>query len=244
MPHLIALNPNRNSGELAFYLHPSDPRYADNLVEVSGELRTVTSHAYDRNGYEHHSVDQVPVEHLEEYIARQYSNAHRDTASGDRAWDTVEVGTVHEDGPGGPNQLWNGEGEPTPFTPSTDPRGGATMGLTATSKVSTANDYIASGHASFLGLTSTAPGSSSGTEISGGSPAYARVAAAWGTPNGVTGVTTGTPAAINVGSGTTVVGAQYWTLITAGTYYDGATVTSQTFATQGTYTVSPTLTPS
>lgn len=116
------------------------------------------------------------------------------------------------------------------------------MSLTAVAKVSTATDYVASGHASFLALTSTAPSATTGTELFGGS--YARVAANWGTPNGTTGVTVGTPAAVNVPSGSTVAGVEYFTLITAGTYYDGATVTSQAFASAGTYTVSPTLTPS
>lgn len=116
------------------------------------------------------------------------------------------------------------------------------MALTAVMKVNIANAYVAA--ATWLGLTSTAPSATTGTELSGGAPAYARVAAAWGTPNGSTGVTTGTPAAINVPSGASVQGVQYWNAATAGTYEDGATVTTQAFASQGTYTVTPTLTPS
>lgn len=113
------------------------------------------------------------------------------------------------------------------------------MALTTVMKTALATAYIAI--ATWMGLTSTAPSSTTGTEISGGSPAYARVAASWGTAGATT---TGTPAAVNVASGTTVVGVQYWNASTAGTYEDGATVTSQAFASQGTYTVSPTLTAS
>lgn len=232
MAHLIARHPD---GYHVALDHP------DAVVEeISGELRHV--HMWndgDRNGHHHDAHDYVPVEHLAEYVARAGSNLHRDTAGGDRAWDHVEVGDVHEDGPGGPNQHWDGRGEPYSFVPPADPRGGAEMALTTVMKTAIATAYIAI--ATFLGLTSTAPGSSSGTEISGGSPAYARVAANWGTAGATT---TGTPGAVNVASGTTVVGVQYWNASTAGTYEDGATVTSQAFASQGTYTVSPTLTSS
>lgn len=212
---------------------------ADSEHDISGELRRVEMwNGVDRNGHYHAAVDYVPVEFVDEYVARAHSNAHRDVASGDRAWDHVTVGNVHDDGPGGPNQHWQGDGTPTPVVDSVaDPRGGATMMLTVAIKTVLATAYI--GACTFVGLTSTVPTSSTGTEISGGSPAYARVAASWGAAGATV---TGTPGAINVASGTTVVGVQYWNASTAGTYEDGATVTSQAFASQGTYTVSPTLT--
>lgn len=81
-------------------------------------------------------------------------------------------------------------------------------------------------------LYTTAPGASAGTEVSGGSPAYARKALSWSASSaGVTSVTV----TFDVPSGTTVVGAGVHTAITAGTYLDGASVTSQNFASQGTY---------
>lgn len=92
------------------------------------------------------------------------------------------------------------------------------------------------GAATYGALYTTAPGASAGTEVSGGSPAYARknftAGAAWSaSSNGVTSAT----ATFDVPSGTTVVGAGVHSAVTAGTYYDGASVTSQAFASQGTY---------
>lgn len=88
----------------------------------------------------------------------------------------------------------------------------------------------------------TAPGGSAGTEPSGGSPAYARKALTWA-PGTVDGVVTAT-ATFDIPSGTTIVGVGLHTAITAGTYLDGASVTSQTFASQGTYQVTFTYTQS
>ena len=88
----------------------------------------------------------------------------------------------------------------------------------------------------------TAPGASAGTEPSGGSPAYARKALTWA-PGTVDGVVTAT-ATFDIPSGTTVVGVGLHTALTGGTYLDGASVTSQTFASQGTYQVTFTYTQS
>lgn len=87
----------------------------------------------------------------------------------------------------------------------------------------------------------TAPGGSAGTEPSGGSPAYARKSLSWGASSA--GVTSAT-GVFDIPSGTTLVGAGVHSAITAGTYYDGAAVTSQAFASQGTYTVTFTYTQS
>lgn len=108
---------------------------------------------------------------------------------------------------------------------------------TATQKNTLATAYgTAATHAA---LYTTAPGASAGTEVTGGSPAYARKALTWGAPsNGVTTVTV----TFDVPAGTTVVGAGVHTALTAGTYLDGGSVTSQAFATQGTYTLTLTFT--
>jgi hypothetical protein len=89
-------------------------------------------------------------------------------------------------------------------------------------------------------LYSTVPGASQGTELTGGSPAYARRALSWGAASG--GVTSVTPTAFDVASGSTVAGAGVHTAITAGTYLDGASVTSQGFSSQGTYALTLTYT--
>lgn len=110
---------------------------------------------------------------------------------------------------------------------------------TATQRNNLATAYgVAATHAA---LYTTAPGASAGTEVSGGSPAYARKAITWGaaSASAVSGTVT-----FDVPTGTTVVGAGVHTAITAGTYLDGATVTSQAFASQGTYTLTLTYTQS
>lgn len=104
------------------------------------------------------------------------------------------------------------------------------------------------GAADYAALYSTAPsGSSPGTELSGGSPAYARKAITWNAAGAVgpagSGVQPATPGVcyaqvvFDVEAGDTVAGAGVHTAITAGSYLDGAAVTSQAFATQGTYTL-------
>lgn len=110
---------------------------------------------------------------------------------------------------------------------------------TATQKNTLATAY--GGAATYGALYTTAPGGSAGTEVSGGSPAYARKALTWGSASG--GVVTAT-ATFDVPSGTTVVGAGVHTAVSAGTYLDGVTVTSQAFASQGTYAVTFTYTQS
>ncbi len=96
-------------------------------------------------------------------------------------------------------------------------------------------------NATYAALYTTTPSSTAGTEVSGGSPAYARKAITWGSASG--GVITAT-VTFDVPSGTTVVGAGVHTAITAGTYLDGGSVTSQAFATQGTYALTLTYTQS
>lgn len=95
--------------------------------------------------------------------------------------------------------------------------------------------------AAYGAIYTTTPGSSAGTEPSGGSPAYARKALSWSSASG--GVVTAT-ATFDVPSGATIVGIGVHSAVTAGTYYDGGTITSQAFASQGTLTVTFTYTQS
>lgn len=91
-------------------------------------------------------------------------------------------------------------------------------------------------------FTSAGPYTSAGTEPSGGSPAYARKAnggGAWTTGSASQVTTTVT---FDVPSGVTIQGAGVFSAITAGTYYDGGSVTSQAYASQGTYALTITVT--
>ena len=94
--------------------------------------------------------------------------------------------------------------------------------------------------ATHAALYSTTPGGTPGTELSGGSPAYARRALSWTGTNPIT----ATPTAFDIESGDTVAGAGVHSAITAGTYYDGADLTDQAFASQGTYALTLTYTQS
>lgn len=91
----------------------------------------------------------------------------------------------------------------------------------------------------YAAVYTTAPGASAGTEPTGGSPAYARKSAAWGAASG--GVISCAPV-FDIPAGTTIVGAGLHSAVTAGVYNDGTSVTSQAFASQGTYTVTLTYT--
>lgn len=97
-------------------------------------------------------------------------------------------------------------------------------------------------NATYGAIYTTAPSSSAGTEPSGGTPAYQRKALAWSAGT-VDGVVTAS-ATFDVPAGSTIVGAGVHTALTGGTYLDGGAVTSQGFASQGTYTVTYTYTQS
>lgn len=103
-----------------------------------------------------------------------------------------------------------------------------------------ANSYAS--NTPYAALYSTAPGASAGTELTGGSPAYARIATSWSTASGTTGVVSTGPHTFNVASGSTVAGAGLHSAVTAGTYLDGGSLTSQAFASQGTYALTLTYT--
>lgn len=108
---------------------------------------------------------------------------------------------------------------------------------TVTQRNSLATAYGAA--ATHAALYSTVPGASAGTELSGGAPAYARKPLTWGAAaaSAITASVT-----FDVPSGATVAGTGFHTALTAGTYLDGVSVTSQAFASQGTYQVTYTYT--
>lgn len=109
---------------------------------------------------------------------------------------------------------------------------------TATMKNTLSDAYKAA--AAWMAAYTTVPGGSAGTEVTGGSPAYARKAPSWG--SSTNGVVSAAAVVFDIPSGTTVVGCGFHTAVTAGTYLDGASVTSQAFASQGTYSITPTYT--
>lgn len=95
-------------------------------------------------------------------------------------------------------------------------------------------------------FTSTGPNvnGTATNEVTGGTPAYARKAMTWGTAASSAIVSAATP--FDVPSGTTVTFFGVTASVTAGTadVRDFASVTSQAFASQGTYTVTATYTQS
>lgn len=116
---------------------------------------------------------------------------------------------------------------------------------TATQKNNLAIAYGAA--ATHAAAYTTVPGAAQGTEPTGGSPAYARKPIGWGAPNTVGPLGAGSQPAlpgviyaqvvIDIPTGTTLLGIGVHSAISgAGNYLDGAGVTSQPFATQGTYT--------
>lgn len=109
---------------------------------------------------------------------------------------------------------------------------------TATQKENLAVAY--GSNATYAALYTTVPGASAGTEVTGGT--YARKALTWaaGTVDGVVTATV----TFDVPAGVTVAGAGVHTAVTAGAYLDGAAVTSQAFATAGTYSLTLTYTQS
>lgn len=98
--------------------------------------------------------------------------------------------------------------------------------------------------ATYASLHTANPGTTGASELSttGGSPSYARKPITWAAGT-VDGTVTAT-AVFDVPSGVTVAGAGFWTAATGGTYLDGGTVTTQAFASQGTYTLTATFTQS
>lgn len=79
-------------------------------------------------------------------------------------------------------------------------------------------------------------------EVTGGSPAYARKALNWGTAASSAIVSAATP--FDVPSGTTITYFGVASATTGATVGDSVAVTSQAFASQGTYTVTATYTQS
>lgn len=87
-----------------------------------------------------------------------------------------------------------------------------------------------------VSLHTANPGSTGASEVTGGSPAYARKAITHAAATGGT-RSASTQPVFDVPAGTTVTHVGYWTAASGGTYLGYDDVTSETFAGQGTYTL-------
>lgn len=90
--------------------------------------------------------------------------------------------------------------------------------------------------ATYGSLHSGAPGDTGANEITGGSPAYARKAVTWNAAASGSLDSSNAPV-FDVPSGTTVAHVGFWDAVTAGNFLGSADVTDETFAAQGTYTL-------
>ena len=110
MPHLVSRD---SKGNYVPHYHPEAV-----TEQVSGVLIHVRSWNDEPriDGCLHAADMWVPVEHVDDIIDKSLSNKHRvgrvfsetgAPAGEDRAWDHCQVWEDgHNDGPGGPNQLW------------------------------------------------------------------------------------------------------------------------------------------
>ena len=91
-------------------------------------------------------------------------------------------------------------------------------------------------NAVFVSLHTADPGTGGTSELTGGAPAYARKAVTWSAAAAGSKAASNTPVFDCPASTITHLG--YWSAVTAGTFYGSRALDSpQTFATQGTYTV-------
>lgn len=92
-----------------------------------------------------------------------------------------------------------------------------------------------------FGANTADPGTTGASEVTGGSPAYARVAITWGSASGGSIANATTALTLNIPASTTIGYFSCWNTatISGGTGYvvGGALNASQTFTSQGTFTV-------
>jgi hypothetical protein len=92
--------------------------------------------------------------------------------------------------------------------------------------------------ATWISLHSADPGTTGASEITGG--AYARKQTTWGAVSNS--AVTGSAVTSDVPAGTTITHWGLWTALSAGTFhYGGALPAPETFGSNGTYSLTPTL---
>lgn len=96
-------------------------------------------------------------------------------------------------------------------------------------------DHLAS-LINYASLHSADPGGTGANEIAGGSPAYARKSITWNTA-AASNLDSSNQPVFDVEGGDTVAYVGFNSAATAGTWYGDASVTSETFGSQGTYTL-------
>lgn len=88
----------------------------------------------------------------------------------------------------------------------------------------------------YVSLHTADPGATGLNEVTGGSPAYARKSITWNAA--ATGnLDSSNQPVLDVPASTTVTHLGFWSAATAGTFYGSSDITDETFAGQGTYTV-------
>lgn len=108
------------------------------------------------------------------------------------------------------------------------------MPLNDTAKNLMLDDLAAS--AIFVSLHTADPGTTGTNEVTGGSPAYARKSITWNAA-ATANLDSSNQPVFDVPSGTTITHVGYWSAVTAGTFYGSGDITDETFAAQGTYTL-------
>lgn len=89
-----------------------------------------------------------------------------------------------------------------------------------------------------ISLHTADPGTAGANEVPGGT--YARQLTSWNTVTGS--AVTGSPVTLDVPSGTTITHWGLWSALTGGNFlYGGQLPASETFGSNGTYSVTPTL---
>lgn len=89
----------------------------------------------------------------------------------------------------------------------------------------------------YASLHTADPGTSGTSEVTGGSPSYARQSITWNAASAGNLDSSNQPV-FNIPSGTTVAYFGLWSASSGGTFYGGGSLSSsETFAAQGTYTL-------
>lgn len=88
----------------------------------------------------------------------------------------------------------------------------------------------------YASLHTADPGATGANEVSGGSPAYARKAITWNAASGGALDNNANPV-FDVPASTTITHVGLWSAVSAGTFYGSFDITDETFAGQGTYTL-------
>ena len=88
----------------------------------------------------------------------------------------------------------------------------------------------------FASLHTSSPGDDGANEVTGGSPAYVRKAITMAAPSAGA-IAASTQPVFDVPASTTVTHVGFWSAVSGGTFLGSADVTDETFASQGTYTL-------